>query len=129
MKKDIQALELEKGAPLFTFEEIANALKGMVQSKIKNKRRSTAFKDFDLFYNPKKFSLLPIGLDGQTTIHVYETEEKKQAFIWGIYRLVNDFEKGSKVIPKYSFKKFKFYREALRSGLSHATNFLNHVQR
>ncbi len=116
MKKDIQALELEKGAPLFTFEEIANALKGMVQSKIKNKRRSTAFKDFDLFYNPKKFSLLPIGLDGQTTIHVYETEEKKQAFIWGIYRLVNDFEKGSKVIPKYSFKKFKLVAYETKPG-------------
>ena len=80
MKMDIQALELEKGAPLFSIEEIANALKGMVQSKIKNKRRSNAFRDFDLFYNPKKFSLLPIGLDGQTTIHVYETEEKKQEF-------------------------------------------------
>jgi hypothetical protein len=93
MKKDIQALELEKGAPLFTYEEIANALKALVQSKIKNKRRSNAFREFDLFYNPKKFSLLPVGMDGQTTIHVYETEEKKEAFLWGIYRLVNDFEK------------------------------------
>jgi hypothetical protein len=56
MKKDILALELEKGAPLFTYEEIANALKALVQSKIKNKRRSNAFREFDLFYNPKKFS-------------------------------------------------------------------------
>lgn len=80
MKKDIQALELEKGAPLFTYEEITNALKALVQSKIKNKRRSNAFREFDLFYNPKKFSLLPVGMDGQTTIHVYESEEKKKHF-------------------------------------------------
>lgn len=107
MKKDIQALELEKGAPLFTYEEIANALKALVQSKIKNKRRSNAFREFDLFYNPKKFSLLPVGMDGQTTIHVYESEEKKEAFLWGIYRLVNDFEKERVHIPRYIFKKFK----------------------
>jgi hypothetical protein len=107
MKQDIQALELEKGTPLFTYDEIANALKALVQSKIKNKRRSNAFRAFDLFYNPKKFSLLPVGVDGQTTIHVYENEEKKEAFLWGIYRLVNDFEKERVHLPRFTFKKFK----------------------
>ena len=56
MKIDIQALELEKGAPLFSMEEIKKALKGLVNGKVKNKRRSTALKDYDLFYNPKNFS-------------------------------------------------------------------------
>lgn len=107
MKKDIQALELEKGAPLFTIDEITKALKGLVNAKVKNKRRSNAFKDFDLFYHPKKFSLLPIGVDGQTTIHVYESEKTKEDFIWGIYRLVNDFEKERPQIPRFRFKKFK----------------------
>jgi hypothetical protein len=107
MKIDIQALELEKGAPLFTMEEIEKALKGLVSGKVKNKRRSTALKDYDLFYNPKKFSLLPIGLDGQSTIHVYESEETKEKFLWDIYRLVNDFENGSDHVPKFTFKKFK----------------------
>ena len=69
MKNDIQALELEKGAPLFTMEEIEKALKGLVYGKVKNKRRSTALRDYDLFYSPKKFSLLPIGLDGQSTMN------------------------------------------------------------
>jgi hypothetical protein len=116
MKKDIQALELEKGTPLFTYEEIANALKALVQSKIKNKRRSNAFREFDLFYNPKKFSLLPVGMDGQTTIHVYETEEKKEAFLWGIYRLVNDFEKERVQVPRYTFKKFKVVEYETKPG-------------
>jgi hypothetical protein len=116
MKKDIQALELEKGAPLFSFEEIANSLKALVQSKIKNKRRSTAMRSFELFYNPKKFSLLPVGVDGQTTIHVYETEEKKEAFLWGIYRLVNDFEKERLEIPRYTFKKFKVVEYETKPG-------------
>jgi hypothetical protein len=107
MKIDIQALELEKGAPLFSMEEIKKALKGLVNGKVKNKRRSTALKDYDLFYNPKKFSLLPIGLDGQSTIHVYESEETKEKFLWDIYRLVNDFENGSDYVPKFTFKKFK----------------------
>ncbi len=106
MKIDIQALELEKGAPLFSMEEIKKALKGLVNGKVKNKRRSTALKDYDLFYNPQKFSLLPIGLDGQSTIHVYESEETKEKFLWDIYRLVNDFENGSDHVPKFTFKKF-----------------------
>ena len=107
MKIDIQALELEKGAPLFSMEEIKKALKGLVNGKVKNKRRSTALKDYDLFYNPKNFSLLPIGLDGQSTIHVYESEDTKEKFLWDIYRLVNDFENGSEHVPKFTFKKFK----------------------
>mgnify|MGYP000500876087 CR=1 FL=1 len=107
MKIDIQALELEKGAPLFSMEEIKKALKGLVNGKVKNKRRSTALKDYDLFYNPQKFSLLPIGLDGQSTIHVYDSEETKEKLLWDIYRLVNDFENGSDHVPKFTFKKFK----------------------
>jgi hypothetical protein len=116
MKKDIQALELEKGPPLFSYEEITDAFKALVQSKIKNKRRSNAFKEFELFYNPKKFSLLPVGVDGQTTIHVYESEEKKEAFLWGIYRLVNDFEKVRVHVPRFAFKKFKVVEYETKPG-------------
>ena len=116
MKKDIQALELEKGAPLFTLDEITKAFKALVNAKVKNKRRSTAFRDFDLFYNPRKFSLLPIGLDGQTTIHVYATEETKEKFLWDIYRLVNDFEKERTHIPRFTFKKFKTVEYETKPG-------------
>lgn len=116
MKKDIQALELEKGAPLFTLDEITKAFKALVNAKVKNKRRSTAFRDFDLFYNPRKFSLLPIGLDGQTTIHVYETEETKEKFLWEIYRLLNDFEKERTQTPRFAFKKFKTVEYETKPG-------------
>lgn len=116
MKKDIQALELEKGAPLFTLDEITKAFKALVNAKVKNKRRSTAFRDFDLFYNPRKFSLLPIGLDGQTTIHVYATEETKEKFLWEIYRLLNDFEKERTQTPRFAFKKFKTVEYETKPG-------------
>jgi hypothetical protein len=113
---DIQSLELEKGPPLFTMQEIKAALDGLVNAKVKNKRCSTAFNQFELFYDPKKFSLLPIGMDGQTTIHIYESDEKINKFIWGIYRLVNDYEKGSKIIPKVEFKKFKVLEFETKPG-------------
>ena len=114
---DIQAIELKNGAPLFTIDEIKVALKGLVDAKVKNKRQSTALKSFETFYDPKKFSMLPIGLDGQTTIHVFESAEKIEKFINTIYRLVNDYEKeNSDKIPRINFKKFKVLEFETKPG-------------
>ena len=115
---DTQAFELENGAPLFTFNEIESALKGLVDSKLKNKRQKISMLGYEPFYDPKKFSMLPIGLDGVTTPHIYKSDEAKEEFLYEIYRLVNLYEKNRPNIPKLNFKKFKVLDIETKPGKS-----------
>jgi hypothetical protein len=91
---------------LFTMEEIENAFDALVAGKLRNRRRSIAFETIGYRFNGANTSVLPIGSDGVTTMHVLKTPEKKAQFLNEIYRLTNqNFEETD--IPRIKFKKFK----------------------
>jgi hypothetical protein len=115
---DTQTFERENGIPLFTLTEIESAFKAIVDAKIKNKRQKISLIGYEPFYDPKKFSMLPIGLDGVTTAHVYKSEEAKEEFLFEIYRLVNLCEKNRPKVPKLNFKKFKVLDIETKPGKS-----------
>jgi hypothetical protein len=115
---DTQAFENENGIPLFTLTEIESAFKAIVDAKIKNKRQKISLIGYEPFYDPKKFSMLPIGLDGVTTAHIYKSEEAKEEFLFEIYRLVNLCEKNRPNVPKLNFKKFKVLDIETKPGKS-----------
>lgn len=91
---------------LFTMDEIENAFDALVAGKLRNKRRSIAFESIGYQFTGANTSVLPVGTDGITTIHVLQSSEKKVQFLNEIFRLTNQCEKGTE-IPRIKFKKFK----------------------
>ena len=91
---------------LFTMEEIENAFNALVAGKLRNKRRSIAFESIGYSFNGANTSVLPVGTDGITTMHVLKTSETKAQFFNEIFRLTNQCEEG-KSVPRIKFKKFK----------------------
>ena len=94
-------------SPLFTREEVEVALNGLVNSRVESKRQSAAFRQFGNVFDPRKISLLPIGLDGQTTIHLFKNEDTTRWFVNEILRITSEPDKDNNEVPKMKFKKFK----------------------
>lgn len=91
---------------LFTMEEIENAFEALVAGKLRNRRRSIAFESIGYSLNGANTSVLPVGTDGITTMHVLKTPETKAQFFNEIFRLTNQCKDGP-TIPRIKFKKFK----------------------
>lgn len=91
---------------LFTMEEIENAFEALVAGKLRNRRRSIAFESIGYSFNGANTSVLPVGTDGITTMHVLKTPETKAQFFNEIFRLTNQCEEET-TVPRIKFKKFK----------------------
>lgn len=91
---------------LFTMGEIENAFDVLIAGKLRNKRRSIAFESIGYRFTGANTSVLPVGTDGITTMHVLKTPETKVHFLNEIYRLTNQCIAGTND-PRIKFKKFK----------------------
>ena len=97
---------------LFTIEEIEAAFAAMVAGKIRNRTKSIALESIGTYLNAQNTSVMPVGTDGITTIHVLKTPEKKAQFFKEIFRLVNECIEGP-TIPKITFKKYKIKNKVI----------------
>jgi hypothetical protein len=91
---------------LFTLEEIEVAFDALIQGKIRNKRKSIAFDSIGFSITAQNTSVLPVGSDGITTMHVLKTLETKARFFDEIFRLTNECIQDTD-IPRIEFKKYK----------------------
>lgn len=92
--------------PLFTYAEIEEAFESLLQGKIKNKRKSYAFESIGFTVTGSNTSLLPVGTDGMTTMHVLKNKQTKEHFLNEIYRLINECNPNTD-IPRIELKKYK----------------------
>jgi hypothetical protein len=97
---------------LFTMEEIEAAFAAMVAGKIRNRTKSIALESIGTYLNAQNTSVMPVGSDGITTMHVLKTPEKKSQFFKEIFRLVNECIEGP-TIPKITFKKYKIKNKVI----------------
>jgi len=97
---------------LFTMEEIEAAFAAMVAGKIRNRTKSIALESIGTYLNAQNTSVMPVGTDGITTMHVLKTPEKKAQFFKEIFRLVNECIEGP-TIPKITFKKYKIKNKVI----------------
>lgn len=97
---------------LFTMEEIEAAFAAMVAGKIRNRTKSIALESIGTYLNAQNTSVMPVGTDGITTMHVLKTPEKKSQFFKEIFRLVNECIEGP-TIPKITFKKYKIKNKVI----------------
>ena len=97
---------------LFTIEEIEAAFAAMVAGKIRNRTKSIALESIGTYLNAQNTSVMPVGTDGITTMHVLKTPEKKAQFFKEIFRLVNECIEGP-TIPKITFKKYKIKNKVI----------------
>lgn len=91
---------------LFTLQEIEVAFDALIQGKIRNKRKSIAFDSIGFSITAQNTSVLPVGSDGITTMHVLKTLETKARFFDEIFRLTNECILDTD-IPRIEFKKYK----------------------
>jgi hypothetical protein len=91
---------------LFTLEKIEAAFDEMVANKIKNERKSIALEFADYQITGQNTSVLPVGHDGITTMHVLKTPQSKSYFLNEIYRLINECIPNTD-IPRIELKKYK----------------------
>jgi len=97
---------------LFTMEEIEAAFAAMIAGKIRNRTKSIALESIGTYLNAQNTSVMPVGTDGITTMHVLKTPEKKVQFFKEIFRLVNECIEGP-TIPKITFKKYKIKNKVI----------------
>ena len=97
---------------LFTMEEIEAAFAAMVAGKVRNRTKSIALESIGTYLNAQNTSVMPVGTDGITTMHVLKTPEKKAQFFKEIFRLVNECIEGP-TIPKITFKKYKIKNKVI----------------
>jgi hypothetical protein len=97
---------------LFTMEEIEAAFAAMIAGKIRNRTKSIALESIGTYLNAQNTSVMPVGSDGITTMHVLKTPEKKAQFFKEIFRLVNECIEGPN-IPKITFKKYKIKNKVI----------------
>ncbi len=97
---------------LFTMEEIEAAFAAMIAGKIRNRTKSIALESIGTYLNAQNTSVMPVGSDGITTMHVLKTPEKKAQFFKEIFRLVNECIEGT-TIPKITFKKYKIKNKVI----------------
>jgi hypothetical protein len=97
---------------LFTMEEIEAAFAAMIAGKIRNRTKSIALESIGTYLNAQNTSVMPVGTDGITTMHVLKTQEKKAQFFKEIFRLVNECTEGP-TIPKITFKKYKIKNKVI----------------
>jgi len=93
-------------------EEIEAAFAAMVAGKIRNRTKSIALESIGTYLNAQNTSVMPVGTDGITTMHVLKTTEKKSQFFKEIFRLVNECIEGP-TIPKITFKKYKIKNKVI----------------
>ena len=97
---------------LFTMEEIEAAFAAMIAGKIRNRTKSIALESIGTYLNAQNTSVMPVGTDGITTMHVLKTPEKKSQFFKEIFRLVNECIEGP-TIPRITFKKYKIKNKVI----------------
>ncbi|NBU05597.1 MAG: hypothetical protein EBT39_04530, partial [Sphingobacteriia bacterium] len=93
-------------------EEIEAAFAAMIAGKIRNRTKSIALESIGTYLNAQNTSVMPVGTDGITTMHVLKTPEKKVQFFKEIFRLVNECIEGP-TIPKITFKKYKIKNKVI----------------
>jgi hypothetical protein len=91
---------------VFSKHEILNAFETMIQSKLKNRSSSMMLDIIGYQKNGTNTSLMAVGSDGLTTIHVLKSEKSTEDFINEIERLVNQFDQNSET-PRLRPKKYK----------------------
>lgn len=91
---------------LFTLQEIEVAFDALIKGKIRNKRKSIALESIGYSITAQNTSVLPVGCDGITTMHVLKTPETKARFFDEIFRLTNEYIPDTD-IPRIEFKKYK----------------------
>ena len=91
---------------LFTLQEIEVAFDALIQGKIRNRRKSVAFESIGYCITAQNTSVLPVGTDGITTMHVLKTPESKVYFFNEILRLTNECIPNTD-IPRIEFKQYK----------------------
>ena len=97
---------------LFSYDEIKSAFDSLLQGKLRNKRKSYALEYVGHKVNGENVSLLPVGTDGITTIHVLKDENSLNNFLKEIYRLTNECYPGTDV-PRIEVKKYKIKEIAI----------------
>jgi len=86
--------------------EISTAFEVMMKARLKNRASNLMFSLIGYQKNGANTSLLAVGTDGMTTMHVLQSEKHTEYFIDEIDRLVNQFEKDTKM-PRLIPKKYK----------------------
>ncbi len=97
-----------------TITEVAQAYDTLI-GKARAKRRVLAgFRGFSRQDDPAVYSLLPVGCDGLTTVHLERDQEKKKRLFLEIVRMFNENVHQTE-IPKFRLKRFSV-REKTEKG-------------
>ena len=98
-----------------TIEEVRDAYEHLVNKGRAKIRVPAGFRGMARMDDPSIVSLLPVGRDGMTTVHVERSAEAKARFFAEVVRLFNEDDRATG-LPKFRMKRFSIQERKEKRG-------------